>query len=189
MRSRERFEAVRRQQFRRYFQPSRIVLGVLPAKSESGVNIITLCFDMHCSYKPPMMAVAIQRGSVSYELIGQAKQWVLAVPGSSLVRETLFCGVTSMRETDKVKRLGLELCPSTHISVPGLRKAIANIELERVKCVETGDHVVAIGKVLKFGVNSQRKELPLLSIGPDLAGYKLLARHGIHRIGVININD
>src|SRR5688572_12774674 len=102
------FSGVRRQQFRRYFQPSRIVLGVLPTtRSRSGVNVITLCFDMHCSYDPPMMAVAIQRGSVSYELIAEAKEMVLGVPGTSLVDETLFCGTQSLRDVDKIETLGL----------------------------------------------------------------------------------
>lgn len=180
-----KFLEVRRQQFRKYFQPSRIVLGVLPASTDSGVNVITLCFDMYCSYKPPMMAVAIQQGSASYDLIKHAPEWVLSVPGPSLVRETMFCGVTSLREMDKVQKLSLELCKSVRVGVPGLRKAIANIELRKSQCVETGDHIVAIGKVMRFSVNEDLHELPLLSIGPNLAGYKVLAKHGIHRIGVV----
>src|SRR5262249_20836288 len=131
------------------------------------------------------MAIAIQRGSVSYELISEAQQWVLAVPGPSLVYETLFCGVNSLRKVDKVKSLGLELCPSVRVKVPGIKKAIANIELERVKCIEAGDHILAIGAVLRFGINPKRKELPLLSIGPHVAGYRLLAKKGIHRIGIV----
>src|SRR5437867_6824395 len=146
------FEALSRQRFRNYFQPSRLVLGVLPARSPSGVNVITLCFDMYCSYKPPMMAVAIQKGSESYSLITTAEEWVLSVPGPSLLRETLFCGVTSMREVDKVKELKLELQPSAEVKIPGLLKAIANIELRRVQCVQTGDHILAIGRVLRFAV-------------------------------------
>jgi len=157
----------------------------LPAKTVSGVNVITLCFDMYCSYKPPMMAVAIQKGSASYDLVAEAKEWVLSVPGPSLIRETLFCGVTSMREVDKVEKLNLELCQSRRVAVPGIRQAIANIELQRVQCIETGDHIAAIGKVLRFAVNTGLQEPPLLSIGPNLAGYKLLAQQGIHRIGVV----
>jgi flavin reductase (DIM6/NTAB) family NADH-FMN oxidoreductase RutF len=136
-----------------------------------------------------MMAVAIQKGSVSYDLIGEAKEWVLAVPGTSLVQETLFCGTTSMREVDKVHELGLELCKSAHVSVPGIRKAIANVELRRVQCVESGDHIVAIGQVLRFSVKRGTREPPLLSIGPNQRGYELLAKHGIHRIAVARTED
>jgi len=35
-------------------------------------------------------------------------------------------------------------------------------------------------------VNRERNELPLLSVGPNLRGYRLLARHGIHRIATVD---
>lgn len=183
------FEGLPRQKFRRYFQPSRIVLGVLPSLSPSGVNIVTLCFNMYCSYRPPMMAISIQRINASYEMIVRAEEWVLSVPGPSLVRETVFCGTHSATKVDKVSELGLELCPSECIQVPGIRRAIANIELRRVALVETGDHVVAIGRVLKFGVRPACTELPLLSVGPDTRGYRVLARHGMHRIAIVDSPD
>ena len=37
--------------------------------------------------------------------------------------------------------LGLELCPSEKVSVPGLAKAIANIELVRETVAKVGDHI------------------------------------------------
>ena len=178
-----RFSSLSRQQFRKFFQPSRILLGLIPAPTTSGVNIITLCFDMHCSYKPPMMAVAIQNVAASYRLIQKAKEYVLAVPGTSLVRETLFCGVTSMSEVDKVQKLGLELCASESISVPGLKKAIANIEMIKQLSLKVGDHILVVGRVARFAVNKELGELPLLSIGPDTRGYRVLTQRGIHRIG------
>lgn len=179
------FASLRRQQFRQYFQPSRIVLGILPAPTKSGVNVITLCFDMYCSYKPPMMAVAIQNINASYELIQKCTEYVLAVPGPSLLKETVFCGTKSMTEVDKVEELRLQLSASEAIGVPGLTAAIANIELTKQMCVKTGDHFLCVGLVRKFGVNRQRRELPLLSIGPDASGYEVLAKEGIHRIGTV----
>lgn len=183
------FDDLPRQRFRRYFQPSRIVLGLLHSRNISGVNIITLCFDMYCSYKPPMMAIAVQKVNASYELILDAREWVLSVPGVDLVDETLYCGTKSGRNVDKVRELGIELHPSTHVGVPGIRNAIANIELVRHALVESGDHVTAFGRVVKFGVRHECKQLPLLSIGPDTRGYKVLARRGIHRIGVVDADE
>lgn len=179
------FLPLRRQLFRRYFQPSRIVLGILPAPTPSGINVITLCFQMYCSYKPPMMAVAIQDVNKSYELARDLTEYVLAVPGPSLLEETLLCGTRSLRDMDKVATLKLDLMPSRSIAVPGLVKAIANVELVKETMVYTGDHVVIIGRVKKFGVNQEQKELPLLSVGPETLGYRVLARRGIHRIGTV----
>jgi flavin reductase (DIM6/NTAB) family NADH-FMN oxidoreductase RutF len=179
------FVSVRRQQFRRYFQPSRVVIAVLPAPMPSGVNLLAVSFDMYCSYRPVMMAIAVHRVNVSYDLVGGAAEYVLAVPGKSLAEETLQCGLQSMHSVDKVSELGIRLCDSELVATPGLADAIANIELVREQVVETGDHVLLIGKVVAFRVNQDRGEPPLLSIGPDTRGYELLARKGIHRLGVV----
>lgn len=180
------FSDLRRQQFRRYFQPSRVLLGIMPASTPSGVNIITLCFSMYCSYKPPMIAVSINDRSVSYDLIQQSSEFVLSVPGPSLVDETMYCGIESLRSVDKVQHLGLELVASERVNVPGLARAIGNVELRKCATVATGDHLLVVGEVLRFGVNVQLDELPLLSIGPYTAGYALLRKKGIHRLGTVS---
>jgi flavin reductase (DIM6/NTAB) family NADH-FMN oxidoreductase RutF len=181
------FDGLSRQQFRTYFQPSRIVLCVLPCTStESGVTVTTLCFDMYCSYKPPMMAIAVHNINESHRHIQAADEWVLAVPGESMVIETMHCGTVSSRNADKVKDLSLELEPSKAVGVPGLARAIANIEIKKVTCVPTGDHVIAVGTVVRFAVHRGSKELPLLSVGSRTAGFRVLAKSGIHRIGVVD---
>src|SRR5262249_41079214 len=119
------FSAHSRQQFRNVFQPSRIVLCVLPAETISGVNVITLCFDMYCSYKPPMMAFAIQKGAHSYSLLEKASECVLAVPGESMAGVALYCGTKSGSKLDKVSDCGLSLSQSDKVRVPGLATAIA----------------------------------------------------------------
>jgi flavin reductase (DIM6/NTAB) family NADH-FMN oxidoreductase RutF len=179
------FVTLSRQQFRRYFQPSRLVLCVLPAPTPSGVNVITVSFNMYCSYKPTMMAIAIQNINESWNLIRDAEEYVLSVPGESLAREAMTAGFKSARDCDKVKEMNLKLCPSQTIKVPGLTDAIANIELRKVASIETGDHSLVVGKVLRFGVNRALKERPLLSVGPDTRGYAVLEQKGIHRIAVV----
>ena len=179
------FTSMRRQQFRRYFQPSRVLLGIFPAQVESGFNVITLCFSMYCSYRPPMMAVAINDRSCSYELLDSANEFVLSVPGPSLLDASMHCGIKSMREVDKVRALGLQLVPSETVSVPGLLKAIANVELRKTSTVNVGDHTLLVGEVLRFAVNAATSELPLLSVGPFTEGYRVLQKKGIHRLAVV----
>lgn len=186
------FETVSRQTFRRIFQPSRIVLALVPAAPPSplaapgsaGVNVLTVCFHMHCSYRPPMMAFAVHRTKYSYELFQQASECVLAVPGESLVRETLLCGSRSGRELDKVDACGLELVESREIAVPGLAAAIANVEMRIAQRHDSGDCQIVVGEILRFAQRRGCGERNLLSIGPDLRGYDLLMRDGIHRLGV-----
>ena len=132
-----------------------------------------------------MLAVAIQNVNASYDLIQRASEYVLAVPGPNLVQETLYCGIKSMSQVDKVKRLGIELLPSEHIRVPGLLNAIANIEMVKEQHIKTGDHILVVGRALSFRVNPAIHALPLLSVGPDISGYEILAQKGIHRIATV----
>jgi len=178
------FKKTSRQEFRRRFQPSRIAICVVPERSNSKVNLITLSFNMHCSYRPPMMAFSINRRALSYELLNKTEHSVLSVPGERLADTALFCGTHSGRDVDKVKACDLSLINSETICIPGISQAIANIELKIVARVPTGDHMTLFGRVLKFGVNKENKERCLVSVGPDYSGYELLATKGIHRIAV-----
>jgi len=179
------FVTTRRQQFRRYFQPSRILIGVVPAPTASGVNAITLCFLMHCSYKPPMIAFAVHDVNWSHALFGSASECVLAVPGESLAAETMACGRRSGREIDKVHALGLRLCDSQDVRVPGLADCVANIETDIVQTVPTGDHLTVLCRVRRYAVDRDRDERTLVSVGPRHDGFEVLVSHGIHRIGVV----
>ena len=180
------FVSMRRQQFRKFFQPSRIVIGIFPAPTPSGFNPITLCFDMYCSYKPVMMAVAIHNVNATYDLVEQLSEYVLSVPGTWLAEETLYCGVKSMREIDKISDLNLELCKGKSVDVPGFKRAIANIELVKEAAYKTGDHLLLVGRVRQYNVNSSTDDAPLLSVGPDTRGFTVLANSGIHRIGIVD---
>jgi flavin reductase (DIM6/NTAB) family NADH-FMN oxidoreductase RutF len=178
------FNDVRRQQFRKHYQPTRILLGLVASQKSRSVNVITLCFSMSCSYKPSMMAIALHRKSLSSEMFEAATEFVLAVPGESLAEVALFCGLKSGRDVDKIAKCGLKLRSSKVINTPGLHNAIANIELVVQSRLQTGDHLTVVGEVRRYAVNSASVERNLLSVGPKHEGYRVLAAKGIHRIGV-----
>lgn len=121
----------------------------------------------------------------SYGLIRAASDFVLAVPGENMADATMVCGRRSVKRIDKVKALGFELVASRRIAVPGLLRAIANVELHKVAEIETGDHVLVVGQVLRFAVNTSVGERPLLSVGRDTRGYEVLSHEGRHRLAVV----
>jgi flavin reductase (DIM6/NTAB) family NADH-FMN oxidoreductase RutF len=183
------FESLSRQQFRRYFQPSRIVMAVLKDQERRSINLITLCFHMYCSYKPPMMAFSIFHAAHSFSLVLDAAECVLSIPGERLANTAMYCGLETGRQVDKFAECGLSTTPSKRIEVPGIQEAIANVELRLVQKVRTGDHVTVIGEVVNFSVDKEKNERCLISVGPRQAGYELLARSGIHRIAVVDDAD
>lgn len=180
------FETVKRQEFRDYFQPSRITIAVIKSDNISGYNLITLCFNMYCSYKPNMMAFSIQRSNYSYKLLENIKSCVLSIPGESLAEQALFCGDVSGKNIDKISECGFRLLESKTIETPSLLEAKSNIELIIKNKIITGDHMTVFGEVVGFNVNKQNRERNLISIGSDHNGYEVLAKKGIHRIAAIN---
>jgi flavin reductase (DIM6/NTAB) family NADH-FMN oxidoreductase RutF len=179
------FKSLSRQEFRRYFQPSRIAIGVLPDPDKQRLNLITICFQMHCSYKPPMVSFAVWHGSHTYSLLDRAGECVLAVPGERLANVALICGTRSGNEVDKANLCGLSFAKSEYVQIPGIQECIANVELRVVNKIRTGDHMTVIGEVQRFGVDIEKNERCLLSVGPEHQGYEVLAHQGIHRIGVV----
>jgi flavin reductase (DIM6/NTAB) family NADH-FMN oxidoreductase RutF len=179
------FSPMRRQLFRAHFQPSRVVLCVLPASTPSGLNVITLCFTMYCSYKPPMLAIAIQNVNASHALIQSTDEYVLAVPGEGMAAEAMYCGTRSAADCDKVTDLKLDLVQSEQVRVPGLGKAIANVEMRKKHALIAGDHILVVGEALRFWVRRGTRELPLLSCGPDTRGYRVLQHKGLHRLATV----
>ncbi|RLA07171.1 MAG: hypothetical protein DRR06_00560 [Gammaproteobacteria bacterium] len=177
------FSSQSRQQFRQYFQPSRLVVGVVSGDSCGTINLITLSFNTHCSYKPLMMAFSIHNSTYSYPLFQRAAQCVLAVPGEGLAQEVLECGILSGRRVNKLKKFNLKLEKSQNIDTQGLRGCIANIELVIRQRIEVGDSMMLIAEVMSYRVNTSIRQRNLLSLGPRTAGYEVLASKGIHRIG------
>jgi flavin reductase (DIM6/NTAB) family NADH-FMN oxidoreductase RutF len=78
------------------------------------------------------------------------------------------------------------LIPGEKIAVPGLLRAIANVEMRKRAAIESGDHVLVVGEVLRFAVNRDNHERPLLSIGRNTSGFEVLSREGMHRLAVVS---
>lgn len=178
-------ESVSRQVFRRSFQPSRLLIALVPTPVKDRTNAITLSFSMWCSYKPRMLAIAVQNCNYSYECFESAEEYVLAVPGESLVKPALLFGTTSGRGINKIADSGVGLTKSGTVKVPTLVGSLATLELVKHSQMVTGDHLLVVGRVTRMARNHSVTERPLLSIGPDTAGYELLFKHGQHRIAVV----
>ena len=180
------FTSLKRQKFRDVFQPSRVVLAVVPDETKPHPNLITLCFNMHSSYKPAMMAFAVWRNAYTHGLLEVARECVLAVPGEELVEPVMYCGTRTGADCNKWSECGLTPHPSEQINVPGVRECIANIELVIERTIDSGDHQLVLGRVVRYGVDQSNRQRPLLSVGPRERGYKVLAKQGIHRLAVVD---
>lgn len=177
---------LKRKSFREHFQPSKILLAVIPDLINERYNIITLCFTMTCSYKPPMIAFSIEKRNHSFDLVMLASEVVMAVPGKSLAKQTMDCGFYSGRDTDKFELCGFSHQKMPMIKTPGINEAMANIELKITNKVLTGDHVTIFCEVLGYHLNENNIEENLLAVAESSIGYEILVKKGMHRIGIAN---
>ncbi|MCI4645317.1 MAG: flavin reductase [Hyphomonadaceae bacterium] len=184
----EPFKSIKRQEFREYFQPSRIILAVIPSDNKSGCNITTLCFAAHSAYKPPSICFAIERRHEAHRLLQLTKKLVIAVPGPGLAHAALYCGTNSGRDNDKAEELGLDVSLSSPAGLPMIASANSNLEACVLSQTPSGDHTLFNVGIENYLVREKNIIEPcLLSVARNHAGYRILAQQGIHRIAIPDV--
>ena len=116
-------------------------------------NLMTADWVIPLSFQPQLVGVAIGKSRYTRELIDKYKQLVVAVPRVGMEELLLRIGSLSGRYDDKLNFLrseGYTLIPSEKVTPPSLREAIANLELQVIKRLETGDHIFYICQVLYY---------------------------------------
>lgn len=94
---------------------------------EGKANIITLAWTMPVSMKPPLVAVSIAPRRHSHGIIEETKEFVINIPTMKIVKETLFCGRRSGRDTDKFKETKLTSLPAKTVRAPIIKECIAHL--------------------------------------------------------------
>ena len=135
--------------------PEQIVIAL--AKDAQGkCNPITLGWTMITSSQPPMMAISIGLTRHSLEAVRGAKEFVVAFPSAEMLTEVDFFGTKSGRDTDKLAALGTPTQPATQIDCVLLSDAVANFECVLESELQTGDHVIFVGRVVAAHMNQDK---------------------------------
>ncbi len=142
----------------RLLYPNRIVL-VTSADSSGKPNIVTLAWCCPLSADPPLVGISLTKKRYSYQLISETKEFVINIPPYELADAAMVCGTRSGRNTDKFKEAGLTQENSGKVKPPRIRECYAHLECKLVNGVETGDHILMIGEVLKA---HKKKDMPAL---------------------------
>ena len=167
-----------------YFRkPSRVVLAVCYDREKKRSNPIALGWKMQTSIKPPMVAISIGKTRYSHKLLMETGEFVLAVPGEDMAEEVLFCGTNSGRKMDKFQKTGLTPLEAKSIKPSLIKECAVNLECKVSGRLETGDHTIFAGEVVKSWVSGEKKRV-LISVGSE-KGYKLLLEEKGYRLGVI----
>ena len=157
--------------------PEQVVIAVV--KDAGGkYNPITLGWTMITSHKPPMMAISVGHTRYSLEAIRQAREFVIAFPSSEMSRDALFHGTNSGRDVDKLAECGTKTQPTATIDCVLLTDAVANFECRVESELETGDHVLFVGRVVASHLNESGELSRLYTVGKDFQMGGVVVAHG-----------
>jgi flavin reductase (DIM6/NTAB) family NADH-FMN oxidoreductase RutF len=165
-----------------WMKPERIVL-VTSVSAEGKPHVITVGWKMRCGFQPPMFAIAIAKERRMHKYIMDSKEFVLAVPGASLAKEALKCGIPGEDDEDRFVSCDFSKKPGNFVRAPLVHKCIASFECKLVSQLDSGDHTIFVGEVLASWIN-EKPESNLILIGDD-QGYELLDAEGPYRVGVV----
>ncbi len=146
--------------------PEQVVIGIV--KDDRGKdNPITLGWCMITSHKPPMLAISVGLTRHSLPAIRQSREFVICFPSSTMADDALFYGTKSGRDLDKLAECGSKTQPATAIDGVLFADAVANFECKLESELETGDHVILVGRVVVSHVNESTEVRRLYTLGQD----------------------
>ena len=149
--------------------PEAVAIAI--ARDHQGIfNPITLGWVMNTSIDPPMIAMSIGKGRYSLDVIRNAKEFVVSFPSSVMADEALFHGVHSGREMDKLAEFGTKTQPAVEIDSVLMVNAVANLECVLEGELETGDHVILVGRIVASHMSDDPGLKRLYSVGRDRLG-------------------
>ncbi|MHA1593990.1 MAG: flavin reductase family protein [Candidatus Baldrarchaeia archaeon] len=134
----------------------RLTVLVTARGKEGNINVMTVSWISIASWNPPCVAIFIAPERYTYQLIKESGEFVVNVPTIDLLQKVDLCGSVSGREIDKFKEAGLTPISSLKVKAPSIKECIAHLECQLIKEVETGDHVMLLGRVIAARANKSQ---------------------------------
>ncbi len=144
--------------------PEQIVLAI--ARDAQGKhNPMTLGWTMITSGQPLMMAISVGLTRHTLAAIRHSREFVICFPSSTMASEVRFFGTRSGRDVDKLVACGTKTQPAAKIDSVLLSDAVANFECVLESELETGDHVIFVGRIVAAHVNHDPWVTRLYNLG------------------------
>lgn len=126
-------------------------------------NIMSATWVYPLSFDPPMFGISVSKKRFSYNLIKKGKAFGINLTSPEMKEAVLVCGRKSGEKIDKFKEA--KLTKEKGKKVVLIKESPASIECELVKEIQTGDHIMFVGKVIN--VIERRKSKWLYHAGGD----------------------
>lgn len=128
------------------------VIGVVITKREGKVNLCPINYQaISTKYETPLtVCIGLDNRGYTLETISQTNEFVYAYPSREQLKQTIYCGTVSGRDTDKLANTDFKFIDSECILPPNLVGAVMNLECKVVHTYNAGDFTIVIGEILKM---------------------------------------
>ncbi len=140
------------------FKPESCVFVISVDENEKPSGMIA-SWNMKCSAEPSLFAVSLSKRGYTHKLIQQSKEFVVAVPNKELEEALLLFGSKHGNEIDKFAESKIKTAKAEFVKSPLIEGATINFECELFREVDSGDHIIFIGKILASYINKEKKIL------------------------------
>ena len=111
-------------------------------------NVASVAWVTPLSHTPPLVGLSVRPASRTATLTAGSGEFVVNVVDVSMSPAVRYCGSAANSGTDKADALGLELVRAEQVAPPRLGAAFGWLECRVEQCIEAGDHVLFIARVL-----------------------------------------
>lgn len=113
-------------------------------------NLMTASWAGIVSKTPPTMAVALNKGRLTYQNIKANGEFTVNLVPASLATEADYCGLRSGRDAEKADICGLTLTDATKVAAPLVVESPLNVECRLSGEVELGDYRLLLGEIVEI---------------------------------------
>lgn len=127
------------------------VVGVVITKEDERINLCPVTYQaVSTKYEKPLtVCVGLSNDNHTIKTVLKTGEFVYAYPAKEQLREAIYCGTVSGRDTDKIKTTGLRLSPSEHVAPPWLTDGVLSLECRVMHHYNAGVFTIVIGEILQ----------------------------------------
>lgn len=140
-------------------KPERVVFVLAYDRKNNRPSGMICGWSTICSSDPNMMAVCLWKKGYTHKLVQDTKEFVVAIPNKSLEKAIHIFGENHGDKVNKFELSKVKISKAKFVNVPLLTDATMNFECKVEKEVDSGDHILFIGKIVASWINDDKKVL------------------------------
>jgi flavin reductase (DIM6/NTAB) family NADH-FMN oxidoreductase RutF len=121
-------------------------------------NVMGISWFMFTSFSPPKIAISVGNTRYSFKNLKEVPEFTLCFPTSEITEKAMKCGYLSGEDTDKIKKLEIEIIKSQKVKPPIIKDSIVAYECQIIDSFATGDHTIFIGKIVNYHCDYDAKD-------------------------------